>query len=595
MPTPSKILALIGLACAAGCATSNLPRTGNSRVDVDSHVLLAELARERGQFAESTEHYLDAAVISDDPQLAALTTEMAHRVGLDDVGLMAARRWYELDPENFRSAQFLGLFLMRTGNLDESVAVHEALLATARNQSAGLSLIVEALMDDDDRRGTMALVSRLVDNHPDIAEGHFGLARMAMRADDYALAVTHARQAAELRPDWPDAQLLLARLLVLTGRAEEGLALIEPLADESDDLEIRLQFAELLLSSGRSGQARTRLDAILAENPGLPEAIRALAFLTLTQNELDESKGYFEQLRAQPRFREEAFFYLGRIAEAEEQPLQAMRAYSRVTTGNNAVEAQLRAANMLYVELDDHEGALQHLREFGLANPDYEIEMLIGQSDLLVRMNRHDEAMQLISDGLERHPDERVLEQARLQLYLVHAQAAVADGDLRLAERLLRDALRDYPGNVSLRYAQALLYQEQGHLRRAADALESLVSDTPEDAGLLNALGYLLTDSLDRHQEAFDYIQQALTLEPDNAAIIDSMGWVLFHLGDHEAALDYLQRAFELFPDPEVAAHIIDVYLALGDRREAEAVLSRELAQHPDDPHLKDVQQRHGL
>ena len=51
MPTPSKILVLIGIACMVGCATNPLPRTGNSRVDVDSHVLLAELARERGQFA----------------------------------------------------------------------------------------------------------------------------------------------------------------------------------------------------------------------------------------------------------------------------------------------------------------------------------------------------------------------------------------------------------------------------------------------------------------------------------------------------------------------------------------------------------------
>ena len=102
--------------------------------------------------------------------------------------------------------------------------------------------------------------------------------------------------------------------------------------------------------------------------------------------ELDDAQGYFEQLRAQPRFREEAFYYLGRIAETEEQPLQALRSYSRVTSGTNVVEAQLRAANVLYTQLDDQEGALQHLREFGLGNPDYEIEMIVSQSDLLLRM-----------------------------------------------------------------------------------------------------------------------------------------------------------------------------------------------------------------
>ena len=132
-------------------------------------------------------------------------------------------------------------------------------------------------------------------------------------------------------------------------------------------------------------------------------------------------------------------------------------------------------------------------------------------------------------------------------------------------------------------------------MRRAAAALESLVEDVPEDASLLNALGYLLTDSLDRHDEAYGYIEQALMLEPDNAAIIDSMGWVLFHLGDHAAALEHLLRAFELFPDPEVAAHIIDVRWALGERMQAREFLESQLGEHPGDPHLEDVRQRIGL
>jgi len=595
MAIPYKIALALSIGSLAGCATTMQPAAVGSRVDLDSHVLLAELARDREQFEESAEHYLAAAMISDEPQLAALTTETALRLGLDDIGLKASRRWRELEPDNFRSSQYLGLFLLRTGDLDASLAVHEELLSTARNQAAGLTLIIEALFNEDDQQSVITLISRLVAMHPDIAEGHYGLARLAMRAGDYELAAASARRAASLRPDWIESQLLLARVLVLTGRAEEGLALIEPVASASEDLEVRLQFAELLLSAGRTEEARERLDAILADNPGLPEAIRALAFLTLTQNDLDASKAYFEQLRVQDRFREEAFFYLGRIAEAEEQPLQAMRAYSRVTTGSNAVEAQLRAANVLYSQLDDAEGALQHLREFGLANADYEIEMLVAQGDLLVRMGRADEGMQLIAEGRERHPNDRVLEQAQLQMYIVRAQEAAADDDFDLAEDLLRDGLRSHPGDRSLRYAQALIYQEQGRMRRAAAALEDLVADAPEDAGLLNALGYLLTDSLDRHDEAYDYIQRALTLEPDNAAIIDSMGWVLFHLGDYEAALDYLQRAFELFPDPEVASHIVDVYWALGDQAEAREVLERELEQHPDDPHLEDVRQRIGL
>ncbi|MDH3417911.1 MAG: tetratricopeptide repeat protein [Gammaproteobacteria bacterium] len=594
MGIPYKIIVAIVLAWLASCATTGLPERGDRRADLDSYVLLAELAREREQFVEAAEHYLAAAMISEEPRLAGIAAEMAHQLELNDIGLAAAQRWREVDPNDPRSNQFLGLFLLRGGDLEGAVTVFEELLETARNEAAGLALIIEAIFDEADDAAVMALVARLVENHPDVAEGHFGLARLAMRVDEFELAVQSARRAAELRPAWIEAQLLVARLLVLTGRAEEGLALIESLATENAELEVQLQYAELLLSAGHADTARERLDEILTTNPGLPEAIRALAFLTLTQNDLEASQGYFEQLRAQPRFREEAFYYLGRIAETEEQPLQALRSYSRVTSGSNVVEAQLRAANVLYTQLGDQEGALQHLREFGLGNPDYEIEMLVSQSDLLLRMERHDEASAVITEALERHAENRILEQAQLQIYIVRAQAAVGRDELDLADDLLREGLRLYPDDLSLRYAQALLYQEQGRLRRAASALEAIIADTPEDAGLLNALGYLLTDSLDRHDEAYGYIEQALMLEPDNAAIIDSMGWVLFHLGDYDAALEHLQRAFELFPDPEVAAHIIEVYWAMGREAEARSLLERELASHPDSDFLLDVSKRLG-
>ena len=71
--------------------------------------------------------------------------------------------------------------------------------------------------------------------------------------------------------------------------------------------------------------------------------------------------------------------------------------------------------------------------------------------------------------------------------------------------------------------------------------LESLAEDNPDDAAILNAYGYLLTDQFDRHEEARDYIERALALNPDSPAIIDSMGWVLYQLGDYRAARDYLE------------------------------------------------------
>jgi tetratricopeptide (TPR) repeat protein len=357
---------------------------------------------------------------------------------------------------------------------------------------------------------------------------------------------------------------------------------------------VQLQYAELLLSAGRPRDAETRLNEILATNPGLPEAIRALAFLAMTEQRLDEAKQHFGDLRGDQRYREEAFYYLGRIAETEMDFLQATRSYARVTDGTHAVEAQLRTARIMFTELGDRDGAVRHLHDFGEANPRFASSMLVAQSQLLLQMRQPEEAMRIFDEALAASPDDPTVQAAHVQLYVILAQDAVERGALTEAETLLQEGLARYDGDTSLRYSQALLLEEQGRNKKAVDVLEGLVDDSPDNPALLNALGYLLTDQFDRHEEARGYIQKALAMDPDNPAIIDSMGWVLYKLGDYTAARDYLERAYRLEQDPEIAAHLIDVHWALGEQDRARELLRASLERDPDDRHLKEIGERIG-
>ena len=579
-----------GAAGLGGCASTG--PVSSPQVDLDSHLLLAEIAREREEFDAAVEHYLAAALISESPQLAELTAELAQQTDLPGIGLQATERWRELDPEVTRALQYSGTFKLRLGAREAALDDFMAFVSGAGNAAAAVARSIEVLAEEDDAGAATAIAQGLVDAHPDIAEGHYGLARLALRSGDYATVLAHSERAAALSPDWVEAQMLYARSLLLTGRDENGLALARQLAADEPRLEVRLQYAELLLSTGRNSEAGELLDDILSENPGLPEAVRAVAFLMLTDGDLDEAETHFNELRSDPRFRDEAFYYLGRIAEMREEYLQAMRNYSRVTEGNNAVDAQLRVAQLLYVNLDDPAGALQHLSQFGNANSQYITEMLLGQGEILVRLGREAEGIGLLTEELERDPENERLHDANIRLHLILAQEAVTDERYGEADRVLNRALNADPGNPSVRYAKALLFQERGRLRRGAAALEALVEDFPDDAGFLNALGYLLTDEMSRHEDAAEYLRRALAAEPDNPAIIDSMGWVLFNLGEYEAALDYLERAFTLFPDPEVAAHIVATHWALGNREQALELLRESLGEHADSVHLLELQQR---
>jgi Flp pilus assembly protein TadD len=152
---------------------------------------------------------------------------------------------------------------------------------------------------------------------------------------------------------------------------------------------------------------------------------------------------------------------------------------------------------------------------------------------------------------------------------------------------LYNKGLKENPDSTELLYSRALTYD---HLNKPAEAesdLRDLLSNSPNNARAMNALGYMLTERGDRYEEARQLIVRALQISPNDPAVIDSMGWVEFKRGHAKDALPYLQKAFDLFPDPEIAAHLGEVLWSTGDKEGARAVWDTALKAAPDDTTVK--------
>ena len=102
----------------------------------------------------------------------------------------------------------------------------------------------------------------------------------------------------------------------------------------------------------------------------------------------------------------------------------------------------------------------------------------------------------------------------------------------------------------------------------------------------------MLLEKTDRLDEAGKYIRQAHELRPDDAAIIDSLGWFYFKKGDLEKAHSYLSKAYEKVKDPEIASHLIEVLISKGDKDVAKAMLARMIKQYPQDKRLQSIQKK---
>jgi Flp pilus assembly protein TadD len=127
------------------------------------------------------------------------------------------------------------------------------------------------------------------------------------------------------------------------------------------------------------------------------------------------------------------------------------------------------------------------------------------------------------------------------------------------------------------------------------DDLRRIIAAEPDNATALNALGYTLANRTDRYAEAQALISQALAARPNEPAILDSMGWVLFRLGEYEQAINYLSQAYARFPDPEVAAHLGEVLWVSGDTNSARDVWRGALQQDPSHRVLLETLQRLGI
>ena len=119
--------------------------------------------------------------------------------------------------------------------------------------------------------------------------------------------------------------------------------------------------------------------------------------------------------------------------------------------------------------------------------------------------------------------------------------------------------------------------------------MRRILKNDPENIRTLNALGYTLADRTNRYEEALTYIKKAYEQKPDDPAIIDSLGWVHYRLGNLDEARRLLQQAWDMTGNSEIGAHLGEVIWAQGDHEAARRIWAVSLAAEPGNAMLLKV------
>lgn len=505
-------------------------------------ILLGEIAGQREQVDVSVLHYLRAAEVSDDPRVAERALRIALFAKQEDAALTAARRWVELEPESVDGRQSLAVLALHARIPEEAYDQFEYLLGKSGDDTQVYQGITGLLARSEDRELALALMDRLVQQHPQSVQAHLAYSRLALHAENTDLALSEVELALAQEPKLVEALILRAGVRAKAGDAELAKReLANAIAAQPDDVELRMAQARLLLDMQDLPGAAEQFNAVVRLQPDNADAWYSLGLLALEQQQYKSAERHFRKLLALGKRELEARYYLGRTRELREDFGGALEWYTQVTEGDYWLEAQTRVASMR-AKTGDLDGARRLLNDLRTREPSLAVRLYLVEGDIL-------------------------------------AQA----GKLREAMDLYNRVLIEQPNNHDLLYARALVAERLNELQLAETDLRRIVTEDPNNFHAWNALGYTLADRTDRLQEALEYIEKALALAPDEPAVVDSLGWVHYRLGNLKLAEQHLRRAYALSRgDAEVTAHLGEVLWQQGKRKEARALWEKARRSNPD-------------
>lgn len=520
--------------------------------DVMYMLMAAELAGQRGQYSIALEGYMEAAKRVKDPRFAERAAKIAMYIRDSSKTDEAISLWLRQDPENPTARKIAALSALRAGN--KQVAV-DHLSAVLKADPAGFEKtaleLASVLQRDGKSDFFYEVLDAVVEKNPGQAVVYFVQSLLAMEMKNTALAEKKVRQALDIQPGWDKALAFQAQLAVFSGDLNKAKDLLRNASlkyPENDKFKKLL--AQVLIKATEYEAASEVYQGIVLSNPKDVDSQIALALVYLQLNHDGKAEDIFKQLLDQPEWQNQARFYLGKIEEKREHTQKALAWFDKVAEGPFVFESTISAVSLLAKDkkFDEADTRLNLLSE---QFPKQKLRIILMQVGLYGQQGQYEKAFKLLTEAMTGQPDQR-----------------------------------------DLLYTRALMAERLNKLDVLETDLKKILAKYPDDAEALNALGYSLLGNAGRYAEAEKYLQQALNLQPNEAVIIDSFGWLQFKLGKLQQALSYLERAYAKQQEGEIAAHLAEVLWALGRKEEARKVFHNAIKKAPEDEYLLGFQKR---
>ena len=513
-------------------------------------LLQAEFALRQRDFNQGLALLAEQAVLLEDPALARRALRLAEFVNDTDQAAMMAVRLVELDPDDGAAAAAASGWLSRAGRPVDAVYYAKLAFEHGHTVNVATNLGTYESLDEGRQMAIAEAIHAIATQWPEDDQAAIAASLLARLEGDLKGAEAFILPVLERSPEDIRAVMLWTQLMLDQGVDDPFNLLATTVSRYPDNQELRLQYARLLGSEGNYAGARAQFVLLLERDPNNAELLSTAALLDFELEYFDESLSKFQQLITLEERLDEAHYYVGRIEMANDRYPEAIAALAAVGPSREFRDAKALAAQLL-------------------------IDTAFA-SDIKT----------FFDDQRRAYPS------AAEQLFLLEADSLRdwAGESLKAYDR----GLTAFPQSFSLLYGRAMVHESEGQLGAMENDLRSILVQDPDHAATLNALGYTLTNHTQRYEEAADLIERALALSPGDPAILDSLGWVYYKLGQYDESEALLREAHKAFPDPEVAAHLGEVLWVQGRQFEARDVWRDGLNRVPDHPIIIETVKRLG-
>ncbi len=508
-------------------------------------LLTAEIAGSREQYDVALNNYVQQSKETRDPRVAERATLIARYLGNHATALEMSLIWVEAAPQNTDALANASVAYLQLGRLEDAFLMSERLLR-AGGETLFQNIAANATsLNDMERADLLQRYANLLKSYPNEEQLLVGAGLLLQQQANYTEALHLSHRLLKQNPHSIPAAILEANLLHQLKRDKEAIAKMAKLLElYPDNTSLRQQYARILTHHDM-GLAQEQLIILTKQQPNNGDFLLSLGIVSLERKDTETARQAFESLLDKDQHLSSAHYYLGRMAESRNDLPEAIIHYLQVDTGNDFLSATINLVD-IFIRQKDFLSAEQHLNRLRLGMPD--------QSEAL---------------------------------YLLHGQTLIKHKKLAEAKGVLNEGLNTHIDSTRLLFARAMLNDQYNDLPNTERDLRRILKLDPNHVAALNSLGYILAERTERFDEAYELLTQAITLSPDDPAIMDSIGWLFYRTGKYPEALTYLRKAYAAAPNPEIGAHLGEILWVIGDKESARKVWQESLAINPNDPHIR--------